>query len=109
MNGHKRTPQPTSSERYRAHNPARQIPLFVPYLPLATSPYKASTMSAFDVLPGEVHGHIISSILNLVCPQCGGRMSEFQCEGRCRRSWLAEWQWANQAIRHPKSRAGRRR
>ena len=55
-------------------------------------------------LPGEINGHVISSIINLVCPQCGGRMSEFQCEGRCRRNWLAEWEWANLATRSSRSR-----
>ena len=67
-------------------------------------------MSTLDTLPGEWNSQIISSIINSVCPQCGGRMSEFQCEGRCFRNWLAEWEWANQAIRSPKSqprRAGR--
>jgi hypothetical protein len=43
-------------------------------------------MSTFDTLPGESNAHVISSIINLVCPQCGGRMSEFQCEGRCCRN-----------------------
>lgn len=62
------------------------------------------SMSTFDILPGESNAQIISSIINLVCPQCGGRMSEFQCEGRCYRNWLAEWEWANQATRSPKSR-----
>ena len=38
-------------------------------------------MSTFDTLPGESNAYVISSIINLVCPQCGGRMSEFQCEG----------------------------
>jgi len=52
-------------------------------------------MSAIDLLPGESNASIISSIINLVCPQCGGRMFEYQCEGRCRRNWLAEWEWAN--------------
>ena len=47
-------------------------------------------MSTFDTLPGESNAHVISSIINLVCPQCGGPMSEFQCEGRCRRNWLAD-------------------
>jgi hypothetical protein len=42
-------------------------------------------MRTADTLPGESNAQIISSIINLVCPQCGGRMSEFQCEGRCRR------------------------
>jgi hypothetical protein len=52
-------------------------------------------MATVDTLPGESIAQIISSIINLVCPQCGGRMSEFQCEGRCGRNWLAEWEWAN--------------
>ena len=55
-------------------------------------------MSA-DTLPGETNIRILSSIINLVCPQCGGRMSEYQCEGRCRRNWLAEWEWAHHATR----------
>ncbi len=61
-------------------------------------------MSVVDMLPGESSSQIISSIINLVCPQCGGRMAEFQCEGRCCRNWLAEWEWANQATRRSKSR-----
>jgi hypothetical protein len=47
-------------------------------------------MRITDTLPDEMNGHVISFIVNLVCPQCGGRMSEFQCEGACRRNWLAE-------------------
>ena len=61
-------------------------------------------MRTADTLPGESNAKIISSIINLVCPQCGGRMSEYECEGRCRRNWLAEWEWANQATRSSKSR-----
>src|SRR5579864_9822096 len=61
-------------------------------------------MSIANTLPSELHGRIISSIINLVCPQCGGRMSEFQCEGRCCRNWLAEWEWANHVTRSSKSR-----
>jgi hypothetical protein len=72
---------------------------------------RRAIMKAIDTLPGESNTSIISSIINLVCPQCGGRMSEFQCEGRCRRNWLAEWEWANQATRShrgkPLGRAGR--
>ena len=41
-------------------------------------------MKTADTLPGESNAQIISSIINLVCPQCGGRMSEFQCDGRCK-------------------------
>ena len=61
-------------------------------------------MKTLDTLPGESNTSIISSIINSVCPQCGGRMSEFQCEGRCRRNWLAESEWANQATRNSNSR-----
>jgi hypothetical protein len=64
-------------------------------------------MSTFDTLPGESNAHVISSIINLVCPQCGGRMSEFQCEGRCRRNWLAEWEWANYTTRSSTSQRRR--
>ena len=63
-------------------------------------------MSRFDTLPGESNAQIISSIINLVCPQCGGRMSEFQCDGRCGRNWLAEWEWANYSAKSPESRRG---
>ena len=102
---HNRTPQPTNSERQKAHNPARDTSVVVtPHLPLARSVESRLTMSTFDALPGEVLSHVISSILNLVCPQCGGRMSAFQCEGRCRRSWLAEWEWENQDTRGPNTR-----
>ena len=62
-------------------------------------------MSTFGAVPGESNAQIISSIINLICPLCGGRMSEFQCEGRCCRNWLAEWEWANHATRRPKSRS----
>jgi hypothetical protein len=67
---------------------------------------RSAIMSTLDTLPGESNTSIISSIINLVCPQCGGRMSEFQCEGRCCRNWLAEWEWANQATRSSYSRRG---
>ena len=39
-------------------------------------------MWTFETLPGESNASIISSITNLVCPQCGGRMLEFQCVGQ---------------------------
>jgi len=52
-------------------------------------------MPKVETLPGERTANIISSIINLVCLQCGGRMMEFQCNGRCRRNWLPEWEWTN--------------
>lgn len=60
-------------------------------------------MRTADMLPGESNARIISSIINLICPQCGGRMAEFQCEGRCCRNWLAEWEWANRLTPSGKS------
>jgi len=44
-------------------------------------------------------GSLISAIINLVCPQCGGGMMEFRCLGRCNRDWRPEWEWATHAIR----------
>ena len=52
-------------------------------------------MPKFETVPGERSASIISSIINLVCPRCGGSMMEFQCNGRCQRNWLPEWEWAN--------------
>jgi hypothetical protein len=49
-------------------------------------------MKTFDTMPGESNANMISSIVNLVRPQCGGRMSEYQYEGRCRRNWFMEWE-----------------
>jgi len=64
-------------------------------------------MITIDVPPGELNLRIISSILNLVCPQCGGRMSEYQCKGRCGRNWHAEWKRANRATKSSMCRATR--
>jgi len=54
-------------------------------------------MPIFDVLPGESNSSIISSMINLVCPRCGGSLMEFECNGRRQRNWLPEWEWANLA------------
>jgi hypothetical protein len=39
---------------------------------------------------------VISSILNMVCPECGGPMGgqaeEFKCQGRCRNDWRMVWE-----------------
>ena len=101
---HERTPQPTSSERHqahkiRAHHFRHSAPRWISG--------RTSNMITIDAPPGELKERIISSILNLVCPQCGGRMSEYQCEGRCGRNWLAEWEWANRAAKSSMSRARR--
>jgi len=63
-------------------------------------------MKTLDVMPAESSANLISSIINLICPQCGGRMSEYQCEGRCRRNWFMEWEWTNLSTRS--SRLSRR-
>src|SRR5208283_1435251 len=93
---HKRTPQPTSSERHKAHKTsAAYPPSFCPRFCPSPDLGETSNMITIDAPPGELNVRILSSILNLVCPQCGGRMSEYQCEGRCGRNWLPEWEWAN--------------
>jgi hypothetical protein len=61
-------------------------------------------MNTMEALPSESTTTIISSIINLVCPQCGGRMMEFQCGGRCRRNWLEEWEWANLSVRNAEAK-----
>ena len=58
-------------------------------------------MKTLAAIREETTANIISSIINLVCPQCGGRMMEYQCGGRCRRNWLEEWEWANLIRRNP--------
>jgi hypothetical protein len=58
-------------------------------------------MRNIEMIPGEPNASMISSIINLVCPQCGGGMLEFQCYGKCHRNWLAEWEWANIATSGP--------
>ena len=39
---------------------------------------------------------LLSAIMNLVCPECGGpmggRSKEFQCRGQCQRDWRPEWE-----------------
>jgi hypothetical protein len=60
-------------------------------------------MRIIEAMPGEPNSSMISSIINLICPQCGGSMTEFQCDGKCRRNWLAEWEWAMQSTRKPTS------
>jgi len=39
---------------------------------------------------------VISSILNCVCPECGGRMGgrgkEFKCQGECLTDWRQVWE-----------------
>lgn len=51
-------------------------------------------MRHIETMPGELNASMISSIINLVCPQCGGHMMAFECCGRCGRNWLPEWEWA---------------
>jgi hypothetical protein len=39
---------------------------------------------------------VLSSILNWVCPECGGRMGgrgkEFKCQGDCQVDWRPIWE-----------------
>jgi hypothetical protein len=39
---------------------------------------------------------LLSAILNMICPDCGGpmggRSKEFKCRGQCGKDWRAEWE-----------------
>ena len=54
-----------------------------------------TNMTIIETLPEAYTPYVISSIINLVCPRCGGRMMEFQCYGKCRKNWFPEWQQAH--------------
>jgi len=45
---------------------------------------------------GCLTAYDVSSILNLICPSCGGPLGglseEFRCQGLCRRDWRPEWE-----------------
>jgi|GEM_PF-2363856 len=58
-------------------------------------------MRTIETIPGESNASVLSSIINSVCPQCGGDMVDFQCFGRCDRNWLPEWEWAIHITRRP--------
>ena len=49
----------------------------------------------------------LSAILNLVCPECGGRMGArtnvFQCQGQCGNDWRSVWESASPNRRAPVS------
>lgn len=57
-------------------------------------------------------GDFISSILNWVCPECGGRMGgpgrEFKCQGRCHTDWRLVWENVfSSGVRQAPGRASR--
>jgi hypothetical protein len=56
----------------------------------------------------------VSSILNLICPRCGGPLGgpskEFKCQGLCRRDWRPDWENSDLNPRRKKTtRSNRRR
>ena len=101
----RRTPRQTSTERLRVkHSGGKLTDICSPRLASQYSLIRIgsserlqerTTMSTIESMPEESCDRIISSIINWVCPKCGGHMIEFQCCGRCRRNWLPEWEWAN--------------
>ena len=55
---------------------------------------------------------MISAIINLICPQCGGGMMEYRCRGKCRKEWRSQWQRAIAMTREgaiPRQRVNQRR
>src|SRR5580698_3230354 len=55
-----------------------------------------------------VRSEVISSILNCVCPDCGGSMGatgeEFRCRGECQTDWRPLWEQLLSAGFHSRSR-----
>ena len=54
----------------------------------------------------------ISSILNLICPSCGGPLGEpskeFKCQGLCRKDWRPDWEGSITARMLNKAQSRRR-
>ena len=69
--------------------------------------HAGGTMRIIDTIPGHTQASLMSAIINLTCPQCGGRMMDYQCDGRCGRNWLPEWEWAIQLMGMPKAASRR--
>jgi tRNA(Ile2) C34 agmatinyltransferase TiaS len=44
----------------------------------------------------RINADLLSSIVNWVCPQCGGKMggrgNEFKCLGKCKIDWRPIWE-----------------
>ena len=56
---------------------------------------------------------LISSILNWVCPECGGRMggpgNEFICHGKCKTNWRPVWERVFVSVARQRATLGRKR
>lgn len=52
-------------------------------------------MHSITVQHASLTANDISSILNLICPGCGGPLGgeskEFKCQGHCRKDWRSDW------------------
>jgi hypothetical protein len=52
-------------------------------------------MHSQTVMVSQLTANDISSILNLICPRCGGPLGgasqEFKCHGGCRTDWRCAW------------------
>jgi len=52
-------------------------------------------MTYLRLSAGKVPSEMISSIMNCVCPECGGSMGgrgqEFKCQGQCQKNWRQVW------------------
>ena len=55
----------------------------------------------------------VSSILNLICPSCGGSLggptNEFKCQGLCRKDWRPDWESSDLNPRRNKTTRSKRR
>ena len=52
-------------------------------------------MAFLRLSPFKATSDVISSIMNCLCPECGGTMGtrgeEFKCQGQCRTDWRQVW------------------
>jgi hypothetical protein len=53
-------------------------------------------MNSLNLAGRRLNAQELSSILNLVCPRCGGPMGWpfeiFKCQGTCRKDWRPIWE-----------------
>ena len=62
-------------------------------------------MQSTTMTAPSISADYLSAILNLVCPECGGRMGGqsnlFQCQGRCGNDWRSVWESVSAKRRTP--------
>ena len=69
-------------------------------------------MENVEVTTLRTSADLISSILNWVCPECGGGMggpgNEFTCHGKCKINWRPVWERVLVKVARQSAARGRR-